>query len=64
MAKERTEGPTNMKLEQPWNGLHLEVDNDEINYNVAGSPFSPSDEKTYTKYSTKFYSKTNTFIKQ
>jgi hypothetical protein len=45
MTKEKTEGPKNMKLEQAWNGLHLGVDDEEINYNVAGSPFSLSGEK-------------------
>jgi hypothetical protein len=45
MTKEKTERPTNMKLEQAWNGLHLGVDNDKINYNVASSPFSLPGEK-------------------
>ena len=45
MTKEKTEGPTNMKLEQGWNGLPLGVDDDEINYNVAVSPFSLYGEK-------------------
>jgi hypothetical protein len=40
MTKEKTEGPTNMKLKQAWNSLHLGVDDDKINYNVAVSPFS------------------------
>lgn len=34
-----------MKLEQFWNGLHLGVDDDEINYNVAVSPFNLFGEK-------------------
>jgi hypothetical protein len=45
MTKGKTEGPTNMQLEQDWNGLHLGVDDDEINYNVAVSPFSLFGEK-------------------
>ena len=44
MTKEKMEGPTNMKLEQACNDLHIGIYDGKINYNVAVSPFSLSGE--------------------
>jgi hypothetical protein len=45
MTKKKMAGPTNMKMEVAWNGLHLAVDDDESNYNLEDSPFTLFGEK-------------------